>query len=333
MTLRLGLGLTGIPYNTRQMAQYAVAAENKGFDSVWIAEDYVLRDAVTTMAAIAGATKHIKIGPGAVNPYTRNPVLLAETVATLDELSGGRTFLTLGSGAQPLLEAMGIAFRHPVATVREAVLAIRAMLQGGRVEFYGSEVKVAGLELGFTPYLEPLGKFSTIRRLIPIYVAAIGPRMLQMAGEVGDGVLLTVGCSPKYVQEARRQLKIGAENAHRSLDHFEVAAYVFSSLSDSSKVVRELLALEIADSSNEFLVANGVEPSSVEPMRKTFRERGIRAASELVTKELLDTLSACGPPDKIRTILQRYEDAGATLPVIMPVDTEVPRLIDTLSPS
>jgi 5,10-methylenetetrahydromethanopterin reductase len=327
---RLGLGFTGAPFTGRQLVEYAKLAEAAGFDSLWLAEDYYLREVVSLLGAVALATEHIRLGPGVINPYTRSPVLLAETLATLDELAGGRSFLALGTGVQPLIEAMGIRFSLPLTTIRESVQVIRQLLQGGTVSFEGRRVQVKGVELGRNPYFALMGSFTPLRRNIPIYVAAIGPRMLQLAGELGDGVLLTAGCSPAHVREALNQVRQGAERSGRSLGGFEVAVYVMVAPSAESRALRGFLAFALTYATDGYLETAGVAPETVEPIRRAFNSKGMAAAAEQVSREHLDAFSATGTISDIVSRLEEYRRAGATLPVVLPIDADVPELIKQL---
>ena len=197
--MKMGIAFSGVPFAINTVAELVKRAENKGFSTAWFAEDYFLRDAITAMSFTAALTKRIKLGTGIINPYTRHPILIAETIATLSEAAGGRIFLSLGTGVGPLIEQMGIKFRKPLTTIREAVEIIRNALTGNPVTFEGEVFNIRDVRLGYNPYLSQLGEFKLKRGNIPIYIAAIGPKMLQLAGKIGDGVLLTAGCSPNYV--------------------------------------------------------------------------------------------------------------------------------------
>ena len=125
----IGVGFTGGPYSARRVAELAKLAEKEGFSSVWCAEDYYLRDAISNISCVAYVTREVKISTGVINPFSRNPVLIAETIATLNELSGGRIRLALGTGVQPLIENMGIKFSHPLQAMAESVEIVRRTMQ------------------------------------------------------------------------------------------------------------------------------------------------------------------------------------------------------------
>lgn len=146
----LGLGFLGTP-TVPEMVRLARRAEERGFASVWVAETRFRRDAVTVAAAIAAATRHVRVATGLVNVYTRNPVLLAVTAASLDELSGGRFILGVGTGSEELLAAEGHAYIRPYTRLREYVEVLRLLLAGETVRFQGETIRLAGAQLGGRP--------------------------------------------------------------------------------------------------------------------------------------------------------------------------------------
>ena len=205
---RIGLAFTGVPFSVKELTDHAKLAEENEFESIWFMEDYYLRDAFSTLASFALATKKIKIGTGVINPYTRHPALIATSMATLDELSSGRAILGMGAGVPALLKQM-VDYKKPLATVRESVSFIRELLAKRRVTFHGEMVHAEDIIFGYCPYFDPFGKFEPIRNRIPTYVAGMGPRMLQLAGEIGDGVLISAGFSTELVKSAIENVKIG----------------------------------------------------------------------------------------------------------------------------
>lgn len=330
---RLGIGFTGVPYSAREIAGFAKEAEVAGFESVWVAEDYFLRDALTLLTGIALSTTTIKLGTGVINPYTRNPVLIAQTLATLDETSGGRSFLAIGTGVGPLIEQTGTKFEKPLERVRESVAVIRALLSGEEVTFHGATLRVSGVTLGKNPYFRLLGSFKPVRSRIPIYVAAIGPKMLELAGEIADGVLLTAGCSPLYVKFATEHIRAGAEKAGRDYGEVDIAAFILTSQSDGPKHnlgLKGFLAFALAHASREYLRNSGVSEEEVEPIRRAFLQGGMEAGAKLLTEDILNTFSACGDARGCISRIGEYVDAGVKLPIVLPVETDVGKLISAL---
>lgn len=331
---RFGIGFTGAPLSVEEMIKYVKLAEGAGFESVWMAEDYFLRDAVSPLACFALATKKIKVAIGVINPYSRNSAVIAETIATIDELSGGRAILALGTGVPPLIEQMGIKFERPLATMRESINVIRKLLAGEEVTFQGRAINLKDVTLGVNPYFFLLEHFKPIRSRIPIYFAAIGPKMLRLAGEIGDGVLLTAGCSPQYVKYAVENVKIGAQRANRDPAKVDVAAYVLLSVSKTGRVnnkaMKGFLAYALSYSDPKHLRMSGFDETDVKPIKETLETKGMAEASKLVTDAMVNTYTATGTRERCREKLEEYKDAGVTLPVIFTMGINVKLAIKTI---
>ena len=331
---RFGIGFTGAPLSIKEMITYVKLAEWAGFESAWMAEDYFLRDAVSPLACFALSTKKIKVAVGVINPYSRNPAVVAETIATIDELSGGRSILALGTGVPPLIEQMGIKFERPLATMRESVHVIRELLAGKEVTFQGRAVNLRNVTLGVNPYFLLLEHFKPIRSHIPIYVAAIGPKMLQLAGEIGDGVLLTAGCSPQYVKYAVENIRIGAKKADRDPNKIDVATYVLYSTSKTGRVnnkaMKGFLAYALSYSDPKYLKMSGFDEPDVKPIKENLETKGMAEASKLVTDAMVSTYTAAGTPERCREKLEEYKDAGITLPIIFTMGINTKLAIKTI---
>ncbi len=152
--------------------EMARAAEEAGFDQFWVSHDLFVRSSPVILAAVAQATERIEIGTCIVNPYTQHPSEIAMMAATLDELSGGRFNLGIGAGASEFLKWVGIPQERPLHDTRRAILQISAVLAGEEA-----------------PDWQPEAYLRFPSRRVPIYLAAMSPRMLRLAGEVADGVL------------------------------------------------------------------------------------------------------------------------------------------------
>jgi len=331
---RVGIGFTGAPSPVEEMVEYVRLAEKSGFESAWMAEDYFLRDAVSPLACFALATKKIKVAVGVINPYSRNSAVIAETIATIDELSGGRAILTLGTGVPPLIEQMGIKYERPLAIMRESVHAVRELLAGEEVTFQGRAINLKNVTLGVNPYFFLLEHFKPIRSRIPIYVAAIGPKMLQLAGEIGDGVLLTAGCSPQYVKYAVENIKIGAKKADRDPNEIDVATYVLYSVSKTGRVnnkaMKGFLAYALSYSDPKYLKMSGFDETDVKLIRETLETKGMAEASKLLTDAMVNTYTATGTRERCREKLEEYKVAGITLPIIFTMGINTKLAIKTI---
>ena len=204
------------------LAQYA---ESKGFAAVWQAESRLVREATVPMASFLAVTERIKVGSGVVNNWTRNPALLASTFATLDDLAPGRVILGIGAWWDPLAAKVGIERRKPLKAMRETVEAVRALLADETVTYDGEFVHLDGVELDYV-HQERRPKD------VPIYIGATGMQMMELTGEIADGVVLNYLVSPAYNRRALEHLERGAARAGRTLDAVDRPQLVVCSLDE-----------------------------------------------------------------------------------------------------
>lgn len=207
----------------------ARAAEAAGFAQFWVSHDLFLRSSPVILTAVALATERLRIGTGIVNPYTLDPAELAMLAATLDEVSGGRFNLGIGAGAAEFLKWIGIPRARPLATTRLAIQRIRAVLAGEPVPGWAPEA-----------YL----RFPASRR-IPIYLAALSPGMLRLAGELADGVLPLL-FPPEHYVNVLPYIVEGAARAGRDLADIDLAACIWCSVSDDRQAALDVLKDKIA---------------------------------------------------------------------------------------
>jgi 5,10-methylenetetrahydromethanopterin reductase len=252
-----------------------------------------------------------------VNPYTRNPTSLAMAIATLDEISGGRAVLGLGTSSPSLIqEQMGIPLGRPVRVMRETTEIVRALLAGGPVTYQGER----------HVYHDALLEVAPPQQRIPIYFAAMGPLTLALAGRIADGVLLNVGASPDYVRWAVARIREGAESAGRSSAAITVAAWMTAYVTDDYaaglRKAREWLAtmLSIPRQGELLLEGAGLDTAILQPIRATvsgYPHRGDRAAAAaFVPPEVAERLTLIGSPERVRSRLEEYHAAGVDLPVL-----------------
>ena len=187
---RLGIYLQDA-HSISEAIEYAQYAESNGFEAVWQADSRLVRDAVVPMAAFAAETEKIKIGSGVVDCWTRNPARLASTFSTLDDLAPGRIILGIGAWWDPLASKVGIERKKPLKVMREVVTTVRALLADETVTYSGDFVQLDGVELDYV-YQERRPKE------VPIYIGATGMKMMELTGEIADGVVLNYLVSPEY---------------------------------------------------------------------------------------------------------------------------------------
>jgi 5,10-methylenetetrahydromethanopterin reductase len=313
--------------------QYAQFAEQCGFEAVWQAESRLVREATVPMAAFAAVTERIAIGSGVVNPWTRNVGLLAATFSTLDDLAPGRIKLGIGAWWDPLASKVGIERRHPVQAMRETVDVTRRLLAMERVTFHGDFVNVDDIEIDIVH-----GDRSP--KDVPIYIAATtGMNMMELAGEIGDGVLLNYLVGPSYNHEALEHLAVGAERAGRTLDDVDRPQLVVCSLDDNRGVAldraRELVTQYLGQQPH-IGKASGVDASLLEEIGRILTwpatQAQIEQATELVPDDVVQLITASGTAEDCRAKVQEYIAAGCTCPVLYPLGDDVRAMIEAFAP-
>lgn len=203
--------LLNAEYPVAELVRLGQLAESLGYDQLWYTDVRLFRECFVGLTALAMSTRRIELGPGVTDPYSRHPAVTASTMATFDEVSGGRALLGLGVGGTGFRE-LGIAARLPVAALRETVEVVRRLLVGERVTVQGKVVTLQDGKLQFTP----------IRKSIPIYFATHGAQVMKLAGELADGVLVANTLVPGVLAFYLEQLREGRARAGRSLEDLDV---------------------------------------------------------------------------------------------------------------
>jgi 5,10-methylenetetrahydromethanopterin reductase len=287
-----------------RLVSLAVLAEAHGFDSIWVSHDLFLRSAPVLLALIARETSRIGIGSCVLNPYSAHPAELAMTAATLQEVSGGRFRLGVAAGDAGFLGWAGIERRRPLERVREAVVAVRALLDGGR------PAEVAGAGEGWRPD----GWLRSGPAPTPIYLGAMGPRMLRLAGALADGALALL-FPPEHYPVAAGLVRQGAAAAGRDPGELDLPACVWCSIDPDPERARLALAAKLAyygQGISPFLLERaGLRAGDFEPVAAALRSGGVAAAASLVTPAMLG-LGIAGGPDEVLARCRWLRDQGAT---------------------
>jgi 5,10-methylenetetrahydromethanopterin reductase len=270
-------------------------AEGAGFHAVWQADSRLVRDAVVPMAAFASVTDRLLIGSGVVDCWTRNPARLASTFSTLDDLAPGRIILGIGAWWDPLAAKVGIERARPLTVMREVVTVVRALLANETVSFTGHHVHLDGVELDYV-YQERRPKD------VPIYIGATGMQMMELAGEIADGVVLNYLVSPDYNRTALDMARLMVTQYLGQQPHIMKASGVPQSLLDR---VGEVLTW----------------PATHEQ---------VEAASKLVPDEIVQMLTASGTPDDARAKVAEYVRDGCTCPILYPLG-DVRAMVDAFA--
>jgi 5,10-methylenetetrahydromethanopterin reductase len=306
--MRVGLCMSGnVPMN--EIVNGARTAEEEGWDSIWLGEDYFYRGGATMAAAVASATTRLRIGLGIMTPLPRHPALIAMEVGALQELSGRRILPGIGAGVGSWMRQMGFDYRSPLSVMREGVVLTRRLLAGETVTEAGRAFTLDAVKLNFPT------------SATPVLLGAVGPKALELSGELADGTVLSVLGGPGYVRWARDRIREGQERAGRAGEDHLVVSYLFIALA-APNAARELVRPLVA----EYLSAGGVNPLT--------REAGIpdgiaaqlhaeylngRIAVELVTDEIVDRVAAAGDGEHCARWISELMDAGADIVALLPV--------------
>jgi 5,10-methylenetetrahydromethanopterin reductase len=315
----------------RDGMEYARLAEQHGFEAVWQAESRLVREATVPMAAYAAVTSRIKVGSGVVNTWTRNVGLLAATFATLDDLAPGRIILGLGAWWEPLAAKVGVSRRRPLAAMREVVTVTRRLLAMERVTFHGEFVNVTDIEIDIVH-----GDRSPKR--VPIYVGATGMKMMELAGEIGDGVVLNYMVSPSYTARAVEALAAGAARASRTLADVDRPQLIVCSLDRDRATAldraRELLTQYLGQQPH-IMKASGVSQDLIEAIGRELTwpasPAQIEKAMRLVPDDVVQLITAAGTAEECRAKVGEYVAAGCTCPILYPLGDNVPLMIEAFS--
>jgi 5,10-methylenetetrahydromethanopterin reductase len=318
-------------HDLRDGLNYVRYAEERGFEAVWQAESRLVRDAIVPMAAYAAVSERIKIGSGVINNWTRNIGLLAATFLTLDDLAPNRIICGIGAWWDPLARNVGIDRRKALTAVRETVEVLRRLLNMERVTFNGEFHKVNSIELDVVH-----GRRQP--RHVPIMIGATGDQMMEMTGEIADGVVLNYCVPPEYNDRALELLEKGARKVGRSLADIDRPQLVVCSVDhDHARAIdttRELLTQYLAQQPH-IAKASGVSQDVVASIQSILgwpaTKEQIQKAKHLVPDDLVHRITASGTPQEARAKVQEYIEHGATCPILYPVGGDVRLLIDTFS--
>ena len=307
---KVGIGFTGVPWTYKQTADLVKYADEKGFDAAWMAEDYFTRNAPAVLGAWAAETKNIKLATGILPVFTRHVALGAMTAATLDEISGGRMIFGLGFGLTNLMTVnMGFQKPSPVQAIREYVQAFNMIMKGENVTLDGTYVKCKDVKLGI----------PTVRSKVPVYIAANQQRMLRLAGEVADGVLLTAGTTTEHIAYAYDRIAEGARIAGRNPDDVRVTGSIFVAVSEDKNfngyrdipLMKAFPAYCLSGEYGELIAElSGYDKAKIAGIRQALSVGDVAKAGSFVDEHIVHTMSAMGTPDQVRARLREFASQG-----------------------
>ena len=308
--------------NVRELASLMQQAEERGYEMGFFSETIeLMRDSVTALAAIGLATKRLIMGSTQI-VRLRGPVVMAQSLASLDELTGGR--MTLAPGACTQSHARVHALNPdlkvtPAQVLKEYIEAMRLLLTGEKVSYHGQYVHFNNVGLAWKP----------VRKSIPIYLPATSKTGLKLAGQIGDGVVLNAVCSPEYTVNALKIVREAAEAAGRDFSKFEVAQIINCSVEDDHRKALDQVRWEVATKLDPIQISfiAGPKMRVGEPyirkedlplFEKAYANGGMDGLIKAVPDSYVEGMTASGTPDEVKRRVQQYRDAGVKIPLLRP---------------
>jgi 5,10-methylenetetrahydromethanopterin reductase len=315
----------------------ATYMEERGFSEIWQGDNRLARDCIVLMSAFLTHTKRLRVGSGVLPIWTRNPAVIAATWSTLWELGGkvdgrGRVMLGLGAWWQPIAGRVGVELRNPLQAMRENVEVIRKLLSMEEVSYHGEFVHIEQtcLDVVWT---------DRSPRDIPIYIGATGDKMLELAGEICDGVCLNYGVSVDYIKRALHLVEKGAQKSGRSLKDLDLPELMVVSLCDEDPDAalhegKKLAAYYFATEPH-IMKASGVSEEIAEKAKALMgwpaTEADYERASVVIPDEVVRNIMAVGTTEECRAKVKEYLDAGVTCPILYPLRGNIREVIDAFA--
>ena len=292
----------------------AQAADRLGYESFWTGESWG-RDAFTVLTMLAGHTQRIGLGTGIVTVYSRTPGLIAQSIASLDRISGGRAILGLGSSGRIVIEDWhGVRFDHPVARTREYIEIIRLALSGERVNYAGRFYRLQRFRMGVRP----------VRERVPIYIASLGRRNLRLTGELADG-WLPIWTHRGKLSAIRAPLDEAAAGAGRSASDITTAPQILCCAADDAAVrdearqqARAHMAFYIGGMGQYYydLFTRYGYQAEGDAVRRAWAANDRRAAAAVITDEMVENITVIGTPAECRQKMAAFRAGGVDLPIV-----------------
>lgn len=301
----LNFGIEFVPAEkTLDVAYYSKLAENEEFNNIWITDHFTNRSVFASLTQVALYTNKITIGTGVTNYYHINPTVIASSIATISEISGGRTILGLGAGDKVTLGNLGIDRVKPLEAMRESIEIIHKLWTGEPVDYQGQVFKIPHARLNFKVKYKP-----------PIYMAAQGPQMTQLAAEIADGILVNASHPRDYV-EAKKNLEIGMSKRELQKRKFDIAAYTSFSIHkkpekavESAKIV---VAFIVAGSIPLILERHKIPLEQAENIETALRKNKFGDAINFVTQDMIDAFCIAGTPEDCVSKIEELQKLGVS---------------------
>jgi 5,10-methylenetetrahydromethanopterin reductase len=317
-----------------EIAKYA---EERGFSEIWQADTRLARDCIVLMSALLANTKHLRIGSAILPIWSRNPAIIAATWSTMWELGGkvddrGRVMLGIGAWWEPIASRVGIKRSKPLKAMREHVEAIRQLFTMESVTYQGEFVQLDRICLDVA-----FGDKSP--RDIPIYIGATGDQMLELAGEICEGVVLNYVVSVDYIKRAVSLVEAGAKKSGKTLDQVDRPELLVCCLSDKDPKAamaegKKLVAYYLATEPH-IMKASGVSEDLLQKVQSMMNwpatEEDYIRTSKIIPDEVVAGLMAVGTTKECQAKVKEYIDAGVTCPILYPMMDDIKPVVDAFA--
>ena len=296
-------------------------AEAQGFETIWVPEGRLTRNSVVQMTLAAANTERIKIGSGILPFRIRSVALLGMTARTLDDLAPGRIKLGLGAWWEPLASRNGLHTAKPRTAMKEIVLALKDLLAGKSVTVQGEYVNVEDIRFD-TPEDDDSPSYP-----VPIYVGAVGPRMMELVGEVADGVLMDFLVPPEHTARSVEHIRNGADRVGRSIDEIDCPQLLGVAVDDDDPQAAvdacKMFLTQYIGQQPHITESSGATPEQISGVKSVIGWRAtqeqIREAMQFVPDELVRSVCACGTTAETIDRIGAFVAAGCTEPVLTPL--------------
>lgn len=290
-------------------------AERAGYDDVWLADAQGLHDPLALAAALGAVTTRIRLCTGVVPVFNRPPAVLATAVSAVAERAPGRCVLGLGASTANMVDRWyGLDYAKPLTRVRETVVLLRRILAGERTDFHGEVLRSQGFRLAAPPTTP-----------VPLFVGAIGMKMLQLAGELADGVVLNDFTPPDRLAWALTQIDVGARRAGRTVADLEIvrrrAVLVTRSIDEDTAALadcREQLAFYASAAAYQAIMSELGYAHAVAEARAGYATRDRARVSAAITDDMVQRIFPFGPAARWQALLRADYAAGIDTVIVSP---------------
>jgi 5,10-methylenetetrahydromethanopterin reductase len=303
-----------------QLIEEARVAERVGFEALFMHEHSFGRDALSYLNALALSTSRIRLGVACLTPYTRHPVVLAVSMATLQETSGGRALLGLGTGFPMRLDLMGIRHDKPIGALKETIEICRGVWTGAPVNYSGVNFTVKNVK----------SLSGAVAKRIPVYIAGWKRQMLALTGKMADGYVAKGGESVQSIRQIVTSIQSAAARHGRRLSEIELCAYLLTYVGESKEQALKAARTDpfvnyMLSVQDDYLYeGTGIDPAKKKPIAENYFKGNIAASSSFITDEMLEAFVLVGNSEQVCDRVEQFLDAGLALPILQPISMKIP---------